>query len=206
MQTIFARGAMGILVIATCLTQGCATAVSEEPLLAGAGVGSMEGFVINTESDAVMSAQNKCVRTISWNAEHTVAECNAVAKEPVPVQPGSALVSYNGRALFEFDSATLTSAGQAELDRLTAKLNAQDQIESIEVVGHADNVGTDAYNQKLSESRAASVKRHLLQSLNSVDVSAKGMGESAPVADNSTTAGRRLNRRVDVNIAAMVEQ
>jgi len=96
-------------------------------------------------------------------------------------------------------------AGQAELDRLTAKLNAQDKIEAIEVVGHTDNLGSEQYNQKLSENRAEAVRQYLQRSLNNVTVNTSGMGEAVPVADNETESGRRLNRRVDVKIAALIE-
>ena len=96
--------------------------------------------------------------------------------------------------------------GKVELDRLTAKLNTQDSIKSIEIVGHADNVGSDAYNQTLSEQRADTVKSYLQKSLRTVAVTASGLGESAPIADNDTESGRSQNRRVDVKIAAIVEK
>ena len=62
------------------------------------------------------------------------------------------------------------------------------------------------YNQNLSELRAESVKSYLQRSLRTVAVTASGLGESAPVADNNTESGRSQNRRVDVKIAATVEQ
>lgn len=204
MQTVSAHGAIGVLFVAASLFQGCAStnSVSDEPLLAAAATAPNSNYVANTTQKIVMSTDDKCVRTISWEPDNGVVECTGIAAK----EPGSTLVSYNGRALFEFDSASLTGVGKAELDRLTTQLNAQDQIKTIEIVGHADSIGTDIYNQRLSERRAESAKRYLQRSLRSVAVSAKGMGESVPVADNATDNGRRLNRRVNVNIAAMVER
>lgn len=208
MQAVKLRGTAGILVVATALFQGCATDGREAmPELAAATSAPVSGYVKGSSNNHVMSEQQDCVRTHSWEPATVTSDCGGIQPSaPVVKAPGSALVSYNGRALFDFDSSALTSFGTAELDRLTAKLNAQDEIKGIEIVGHADSKGSDQYNQVLSESRADAVKLYLQRSLKSVTVKAKGLGESAPIADNSTEAGRRMNRRVEVNIAAMVEQ
>lgn len=202
MQTLNARGAIGILFVAASLTQGCATkdSVGDEPQLGAAVATQGSGYVVSSKN-IVKSGDDHCVRTSVWNSEDIVVECGGVVEEP-----GSVLVAYNGRALFEFDSSVLTGAGKGALDVLTAKLNSQDSIKSIEIVGHADSVGTDAYNQNLSELRAESVKSYLQESLRTVAVTASGLGESSPIADNDTEQGRSQNRRVDVKIAALVEQ
>ncbi len=204
MLPVNSKIAVGALLSCLTIIQGCAT--SDSPSLGAALASAKTSYVKDSADSVVMSGQKECVRSSSWNEANVMAECDDIAvAEPAPA-PGSALVSYNGRALFEFDSAAITSAGRAELDALTARLNAQSEIRGIEIVGHADSVGTDQYNQTLSESRANAVKAYLQQTLQSVAVSAKGMGETTPVADNDTEDGRRKNRRVDVNIAAMVEQ
>jgi OOP family OmpA-OmpF porin len=65
--------------------------------------------------------------------------------------------------------------------------------------GHTDNVGTDAYNQKLSERRAAAVKAYLAsKGIPSSKITTIGKGESQPVATNKTKEGRQKNRRVDI--------
>lgn len=224
--------APGILIVCAFLTQGCTTKengnfprVNEEIVLATAAPASeintglsqghsRNSYVADSADGVVMSAEDECVRTIHWlSAKANCKDAEPVVVEEVPdvaptppVGPGSVLVSYNGRALFDFDSATLSGAGLQQLDELTAKLNAQDEIEAIEIVGHADSIGSDAYNQTLSENRAEAVKVYLQRSLRNVTVQSKGLGESAPIADNSTEEGRRMNRRVEVNIAAMVEK
>ncbi|MNP79807.1 Outer membrane porin F precursor [compost metagenome] len=71
------------------------------------------------------------------------------------------------------------------------------------VSGHTDSVGSDAYNQRLSQKRAQSVTDYLIESgvPRSNFVSVTGMGESQPVADNSTADGRAQNRRVEIKIS-----
>ena len=68
--------------------------------------------------------------------------------------------------------------------------------------GHTDNVGSDAYNQKLSEARAAAVKKYLAgKGISEAAMSTAGYGESKPIADNATAAGRQNNRRVEFEIS-----
>jgi OOP family OmpA-OmpF porin len=70
----------------------------------------------------------------------------------------------------------------------------------VQVEGHTDNIGSDAYNQRLSEKRAQSVKRYLIHhfSIPSDRLVVKGLGESRPIESNDTTEGRDKNRRVEV--------
>jgi outer membrane protein OmpA-like peptidoglycan-associated protein len=73
------------------------------------------------------------------------------------------------------------------------------------VEGHTDSVGSDAYNQRLSEQRAESVRDYLLsQGLKSDILTAKGFGETTPVASNDTAAGRQQNRRVELVVSGEV--
>jgi OOP family OmpA-OmpF porin len=67
--------------------------------------------------------------------------------------------------------------------------------------GHTDNIGTDAYNQALSERRVGSVKDYVLKKgVDSGRVSGQGFGESKPIADNKTKEGRAKNRRVEIKV------
>ena len=67
------------------------------------------------------------------------------------------------------------------------------------VYGHTDNAGTDAYNERLSEERANSVKSYLLsKGLKENRIETKGYGSSKPIADNNTAAGKAKNRRVQI--------
>jgi len=73
---------------------------------------------------------------------------------------------------------------------------------NIQIAGHTDSTGSDDFNQKLSEQRAQVVKNALAgQGVNPARMIAVGYGESKPIADNSTEAGRQMNRRVEITIA-----
>ncbi len=98
---------------------------------------------------------------------------------------------------FEFDKAVLLPASQAELKKLTDILNDY-PLMKIEIAGHTDNVGGDAYNLKLSKERAKAVVDYLLKSkIENTRLSYQGYGSTMPVASNDTDAGRALNRRVE---------
>ncbi|MNL60740.1 Outer membrane porin F precursor [compost metagenome] len=74
-------------------------------------------------------------------------------------------------------------------------------VVSIKVIGHTDSVGSDSYNQGLSERRASSVAEYVLsQGVAPNKLTSEGKGESQPVADNETEEGRAKNRRVELHI------
>jgi OmpA-OmpF porin, OOP family len=101
---------------------------------------------------------------------------------------------------FEFNSARLTPASRPVLDELAADLKRYPRLK-IEVQGHTDSVGADAYNLKLSGERANSVREYLLeQGVPSAQLTARGFGEAQPLEDNKTEEGRALNRRVVMNV------
>lgn len=125
----------------------------------------------------------------------------APAPQP-PAPPAQEVVTLSdaGDVLFEFDKADLRAPARAALDAQIDKLKAADVV-SVKVEGHTDSKGSDAYNQKLSERRAASVVTYLADhGVPQARLSSEGFGESRPVADNSTDAGRAKNRRVELHI------
>ena len=124
------------------------------------------------------------------------------APAPVVVAPvpSSEKVSFSADALFDFDKAVLKPEGKAKLDDLVGKLSGIN-LEVIIAVGHTDAIGTDDYNQKLSIRRAESVKAYLQsKGVEANRIYTEGKGEKQPVADNKTTAGRALNRRVEIEV------
>ena len=99
-------------------------------------------------------------------------------------------------AHFAFDKSTLTEAAKDTLGQAVTLLKQHAEA-NVEIQGHTDHVGSDAYNQALSERRAESVKAYLvLQGIAAGRISTRGFGESQPTADNSTATGRAENRRV----------
>lgn len=97
---------------------------------------------------------------------------------------------------FEFDSNVLTPIGREYLDRMAAMMRGQTDL-TIEIIGHTDSRGTEAYNLQLSTRRAVSAKEYLVsQGVNGERLTTSGRGENQPVATNETEEGRSLNRRV----------
>lgn len=129
-----------------------------------------------------------------------------VAPAPAPV-PAPAYVAPEPAAPqklvlegvnFDFDKATLRQEDMGNLDNDVATLKAWGDVD-IEVAGHTDSMGSDAYNMKLSRQRAAAVRNFLISRGVAADrLTAKGYGESQPVADNATEEGRFKNRRVEL--------
>jgi outer membrane protein OmpA-like peptidoglycan-associated protein len=101
---------------------------------------------------------------------------------------------------FAFNSTELTPQSKGILDEWVTRIKG-DQIIRVEVAGHTDSVGSDAYNQKLSEGRAKSVVDYFVSQGVSADrLKAVGYGKTKPVASNATDAGRAENRRVELHI------
>lgn len=109
-------------------------------------------------------------------------------------------MKYAADAFFDSSKANLKPEGKAKLDDLVSKIRGMN-LEVIVDVGHTDSRGSDALNQKLSERRAATVKSYLVsKGIEASRIYAEGKGEKQPIADNSTSAGRAKNRRVEVEV------
>jgi outer membrane protein OmpA-like peptidoglycan-associated protein len=103
--------------------------------------------------------------------------------------------------LFDTGSATLKPGAREKLARVSGILVSHDGLR-LAVEGHTDSVGTDAYNQALSERRAASVRTYLVDQRFAADsIGASGFGEGQPVATNDTASGRQQNRRVELVVS-----
>ncbi len=106
--------------------------------------------------------------------------------------------------LFDFNQSTLKPDTREKLAKISGILLAYPTLH-LSVEGHTDSVGTDDYNQKLSERRAASVRDYLTSNgINAANVEAIGMGKANPVASNDTAAGRSQNRRVEMVVSGDV--
>ncbi len=106
--------------------------------------------------------------------------------------------------LFAFNKYTLKPEARERLARISGIVLAYPDLH-LNIEGYTDSIGTDEYNQSLSEKRAATVRDYLVSSGVSMNnVVAQGFGKADPVADNSTAAGRKLNRRVDMVVSGDV--
>ena len=109
--------------------------------------------------------------------------------------------------LFEFDSSDLMEEADKELEAAAAEL-AGAEGGKLEIVGHTDNEGTEDYNQKLSEDRAAAVREKLeeLMGLSDFDVAVSGASFHDPITENDTEEGRAQNRRVELHFTPPAEE
>ena len=172
---------------------------------------------VQAQGNPVKSGFGLCYRTGFWTPQMATTECDpdlvpkpppppppapapAVKPPPPPPKPVVEKVTLKGDTLFDFDKSVVKPEGKKVLDGLVAQANALN-LEVIIAVGHADAIGTDAYNQKLSERRAAAVKAYLVsKGVPANRVYTEGKGEKSPVADNKTKEGRSKNRRVEVEV------
>lgn len=111
------------------------------------------------------------------------------------------LIMNMSDVLFDFNKYTLKPEAREKLAKVSGILVAYPNLQ-VQVEGYTDNIGSDDYNQKLSEQRADSVKDYLVgQSVPQNNVSAQGYGKSDPVADNASDSGRAQNRRVQLVVS-----
>jgi outer membrane protein OmpA-like peptidoglycan-associated protein len=126
-----------------------------------------------------------------------VADAGAVTKDLGKDLDANCHVAIYG-VLFDFNKSTLQPASDPVLRQILDLLKRTPALK-LEIQGHTDNVGNDAYNQTLSEARAKAVVTWLTQNgVASARLTAKGYGKTRPIADNTTDAGRAKNRRVEI--------
>ncbi|MGH8649408.1 MAG: OmpA family protein [Burkholderiales bacterium] len=186
------------------------------------------GHVYDTRDIVVRDGSGQCVRTFLWSKENAIKECNpelfpeprvvappppapkpAPVAKPAPVvapalvaTPKSKVVVFHEAALFGFDRADLTPAGQEALRKYREEARAELSTATlVKITGHTDSTGAAEYNQQLSLRRAQAVRDHLVKlGGNASIMEVAGMGETQPIADNKTAAGRSQNRRVEVEV------
>ena len=120
--------------------------------------------------------------------------------EPEKPKPVAEKVTFAADVFFDFDKSVIKPEGKSKLDDLSSKLKGIN-LEVVIAIGHADSIGSDAYNQRLSVRRAESVKAYLVsRGVESNRVYTEGKGEKQPVADNKSREGRAKNRRVEIEV------
>jgi len=169
-------------------------------------------FLLDRDGNMVTDGFGECVSSYKLTHRDGVDPKHCVTPKKVAAKPKPAPapkpvvredITLGAHALFNHDKSSLRPEGIRELDDLAAKLKSFSSIQNINVVGHTDSQGTDAYNQGLSERRAASVKAYLVQQgISGSVISTSGSGESSPATSNATAEGRQQNRRVEIGIRA----
>jgi outer membrane protein OmpA-like peptidoglycan-associated protein len=114
------------------------------------------------------------------------------------------LVVNMADVLFETNKYALSQEAQLKLAKLAGIIQAHPGL-NLAIEGYTDTTGTPDYNLKLSQQRADAVREFLVsQGLSADTITAKGLGQADPVADNGTAAGRKLNRRVEIIVSGEV--
>jgi outer membrane protein OmpA-like peptidoglycan-associated protein len=155
---------------------------------------------------AAAESQAQAAREAALQAEREKAELRDQLREQLNViletrETARGLIVNLSDVLFDFDKATLRPGAREKLAKVAGIILAHPGL-TADAEGHADAIGTDDYNQRLSERRAESVRSFLVQEgIATEAVSATGFGESRPVATNGTASGRQQNRRVELVVS-----
>lgn len=143
----------------------------------------------DADGDGVKDSKDKCPNTRA-GAKVNADGCEIIENVTIDLVEGE----------FDFDSAKLKPGMMAALDDVAAKLKATPAEESLNIVGHTDSTGPDAYNMTLSVRRAQAAADYLAeQGVSRASMTIEGKGETSPVADNATREGRAKNRRVEIH-------
>lgn len=170
-----------------------------------------EGYLIDTRGNVVKNNYNECWKTGYWTPAMAIAECDpdlvkkeeptpkmAEAKAPAvvpatgPDKAAFVAITLQAETLFDFDKSVIRADGKKILDdEVVAKMKQYPQVEVVLVTGHADRIGTDAYNQKLSQRRADAVKAYLVgQGVEDKRIETAAKGEAEPVVSCDDVKGK----------------
>jgi len=165
----------------------------------GAVVGAVGGGLAGAGVGAYMDAQKR-------DLEKNLAKEIQAGQARVEKLPNDVVrVTMTNQTAFETDSSAIKPGFNSTMDKL-ADVVVRYGKTTLTVVGHTDNVGTDSYNQRLSEQRALSVAQYLeARRVNGMRLATAGKGETQPVSSNSTEGGRQANRRVEIYVEPVVQ-
>lgn len=224
MNSSFKSGVIAMFAAASVALAGCAsmedmaTNPEKEKTRKGAGYGAAAGAVVG-----LLSAGNNPFKSAMIGAAAGALVGGSVGyyqdKQEAKLRQQMAgtgvdvvrtgdniTLDMPGGVTFAFNSADLNAQFYPVLDKVAATLAEYDKT-VIEVAGHTDSVGSDAYNQQLSERRATSVASYLTShGVKHARIVTLGAGEGHPVATNETEEGRAQNRRVEITIVPVTEE
>lgn len=203
------------------------------PGMAIAHESGIQGYLLDSSGSVVKNSYGQCWRTGFWTPAMAIAECDpdlvkkaevpvpkiveapvpkpvVVTPQPVPQRVVPQKISFSADALFTFDKSVLRPEGKAVLDGFVNDLNGV-SYETIHVIGHTDRIGSEKYNQKLSEQRANEVRDYLVsKDIPANRIVVEGKGETQPTTKLSDCTGPRSkkliaclqpDRRVDIEVS-----
>jgi outer membrane protein OmpA-like peptidoglycan-associated protein len=165
---------------------------------AGAIVGAVGGGLAGGAVGAYMDSQKKDLeRNLSKEIQSHAAKVQKLDNDVVKI-------TMTNQTAFDTGSAQIKPGFYSTMDKIGDVVIRYGKT-TLTIVGHTDNVGGAAYNQKLSQERAVAVARYLeSKDVNPVRLATSGKGESAPIASNGSDAGRQANRRVEIFVEPVV--
>jgi outer membrane protein OmpA-like peptidoglycan-associated protein len=207
------RGTAGVLTLALVLPACSSLSKTQRGAIIGAASGGAVGAVVggklgSTAKGAIIGAAVGGVagaaigRQMDKQASELATDIEGARIERV----GEGIaVTFDSGLLFAYDSDVVSPASRENLTNLAESLKKYPKTD-VMIVGHTDNAGTDAYNQRLSERRASSAKNFLIsQGVAANRIQIAGRGEAEPIDSNDSASGRAQNRRVEVAIFASEE-
>ncbi len=165
----------------------------------GAVVGAVGGGLAGAAVGSYMDSQKR-------DLEKNLAQEIQSGQARVEKLPNNVVrITMTNQTAFETDSSAVKAGFHSTMDKL-ADVVVRYQKTTLTIVGHTDNVGTNDYNQKLSERRALSVAQYLeSRRVDAMRLASAGKGEAQPVASNSSEGGRQANRRVEIYVEPVVQ-
>lgn len=180
----------------------------KEQLLAQANANQANALVNTTAALGRTKEQLDAERAALATEQQRRMEAEKRAKEAadnlakiasVKQEPRGMVITLSGSVLFATNKSELLPAAQTKLQEVSKALTQQDKDSKIIVEGHTDSQGADDTNMTLSQRRAESVKNYLVSQGMAADrITAQGVGEGRPIADNASPEGRANNRRVEI--------
>ena len=205
-----------IALAAAGMTAACENGVSNRTLgttaagaVVGAGLGTLAGG--NDKRNAAIGAAVGAIAGASVGVymdkqEEKLRQQTAGTGIGVERRGDQIALNMPSNITFDVNSATIRPNLQATLNDVATTLIEYPST-AVDIIGHASSDGDDDYNQALSERRASAVQTYLInQGVRPVRLSAFGMGERQPIADNATPEGRAANRRVEIILTPIVEE
>ncbi|BAV34876.1 flagellar motor protein MotB [Sulfuricaulis limicola] len=174
--------------------------VKKDKRAKGALIGAVGGGLAGAAVGTYMDSQKKDLEKVL--APEVQAGVINVAK----TGQNNLLITMTAQTAFDFDSAAIKPGFHSTMDKIANVLVRYGKTH-LTVVGHTDNVGTQQYNQSLSERRAGAVADYLgAKGVIPQRLASVGQGENSPRATNATEEGRRLNRRVEIVVEPIVAE
>jgi outer membrane protein OmpA-like peptidoglycan-associated protein len=186
------KGAMIGTGVGAAVGAGLGQAIGKDTkgTLVGAGIGALVGGLAGGGIANYMEKQEMAMNQALAGVEGASVQRNM----------NTLALTFKSDVMFDTGSAVLKAGAYDEINRVAQVMNQYPET-TIQIAGHTDSAGAESTNQVLSERRAEAVKNALAaQNVNAARMRTIGYGESQPIADNNSDAGRQMNRRVTVTI------